>query len=143
MARRLSGGAVECDAVIVAGFGFRAAARVASLQDAYDQAAADRPATHLATLEDKAASQALRSFARSCGLPIVSVPQAELADIDTPTQSGPSRQARHTGSVAEAAALAVAGAGARLLGTRAVSDDRMATCALAIAGDGLTKGEET
>ncbi|MHA6346914.1 cobalamin biosynthesis protein, partial [Roseivivax sp. CAU 1761] len=36
-----------------------------------------------------------------------------------------------TGSVAEAAALAAAGPGARLLGPRAVSPDGCATCALA------------
>jgi len=38
-------------------------------------------------------------------------------------------------SVAEAAALAAAGPGARLVGTRVISDDRLATAAIA-EGDG-------
>jgi cobalt-precorrin 5A hydrolase len=64
----------------------------------------------------------------------------DVAGIGTVTQSGASHRARRTGSVAEAAALVAAGPGATLLGARAVSGDRMATCALA-EGPGADAGE--
>ncbi|MEM1429934.1 MAG: cobalamin biosynthesis protein, partial [Pseudomonadota bacterium] len=65
------------------------------------------------------------------GMGLIAVPEAELRRQVTATQSGASRGSYGTGSVAEAAALAAAGPGARLLAPRSVSDDRLATCALA------------
>jgi cobalt-precorrin 5A hydrolase len=117
------------DAVIAAGFGFRAAATADSLANALARAGA-APAL-LATPDDKARSPAFRSFARRLGLPVLGIDPAALAAQPTLTQSQASRAARGTGSVAEAAAPAAAGPGARLLGPRVVSDDGMATCALA------------
>jgi cobalt-precorrin 5A hydrolase len=117
------------DAVIAAGFGFRAAASADSLADALVRAGST-PGL-LATTEDKAQSPAFRAFARRLGLPVLGIDPAALAAQPTLTQSAASRTARGTGSVAEAAALAAAGPGARLLGPRAVSGDGMATCALA------------
>jgi cobalt-precorrin 5A hydrolase len=117
------------DTVIAAGFGFRAAASAESLADALGRAGA-APYV-LATAEDKARSPAFRIFAQRLGLPILAIEPAALAVQTTLTQSQASRTARGTGSVAEAAALAAAGPGARLLGPRVVSRDGMATCALA------------
>jgi cobalt-precorrin 5A hydrolase len=117
------------DPVIVAGFGFRAAATSDSLADAL--ARAGGAPTLLATAEDKARTPAFRTFAEALGLPVRGIDPATLAAQTTITQSHASRAARATGSVAEAAALAAAGPGARLLGPRAVSGDGMATCALA------------
>lgn len=120
----------------VAGFGCRAGARPESLRDAFEaaQAAALRagasPVSLLATLADKA--PILGPLADTLGLPVAALPAAELACVDTPTRSAASLAARGTGSVAEASALAAAGPGARLAGPRAVSADRMATCAIAI-----------
>ena len=68
---------------------------------------------------------------RRLGLPVHAVDAATLSRQETRTQSKPSRAARGTGSVAEAAALAAAGPGARLLAPRVVSQDGLATCALA------------
>lgn len=120
--------------MIAAGFGFRGAATVESLRDALERAAAGRPVTILAAPADKADAEALRRLAETLGLPVVAVAAAELAAIDTPTRSPRVVAARGTGSMAEAAALAAAGrAGpARLLGPRAVSADRLATCAIAV-----------
>ena len=56
---------------------------------------------------------------------------AALTAQATSTQSPASRASRGTGSVAEAAALAAAGPGARLLSPRVISADGRATCALA------------
>jgi cobalt-precorrin 5A hydrolase len=115
--------------VIAAGFGFRAAATADSLADAL--ARTGGAPTLLATAEDKSRTPAFRSLARRLGLPVLGIDPAALTAQPTLTQSQASRAARGTGSVAEAAALAAAGPGARLLGSRAVSEDGMATCALA------------
>ncbi len=117
--------------MIVAGFGFRSIASVESLREALARAgAAGRPGL-LATAADKAASHVFASFARELALPVRPVADAELTLQSTATRSAASQAARGTGSVAEAAALAAAGPGARLLGPRVVSRDRMASCALA------------
>lgn len=116
--------------MIVAGFGFRGAASAESLRDAL--ACCHGPAPDaLATAADKAQAPALRAFAATLGLPVHGIPAEALARQATLTRSGASLGARDTGSVAEAAALAAAGPGARLLAPRAISGDRMATCALA------------
>jgi cobalt-precorrin 5A hydrolase len=115
---------MECHAVIVAGFGFSSKATLESLRSAYQ--AAGGGAGVLATLADKAG--ALTPLGDALGLPIVAI---DTALPNTLTQSERSIAARGTGSVAEACALAAAGPGAYLLGPRAVSDDRLATCALA------------
>jgi len=113
--------------VIVAGFGFRTGATIASLEAALQRAKGDRQVTALATLSRKAAH--LAPLARKLDLPLI--PVEALAGISTPTQSAASLAAHGTGSVAEAAALAAAGPNARLIARRIVSPDRLATCALA------------
>ena len=113
--------------MIVAGFGFRAGATPDSLRDAYQGAGGG--ADRLATLADKAGSGAFRLFAGAA--PVTAVAADALRDVATATGSARSHAARQTGSVAEACALAAAGPGARLLAPRVISQDRMATCALA------------
>ncbi|WP_294255294.1 cobalamin biosynthesis protein [uncultured Sphingomonas sp.] len=110
--------------MIVAGFGYRSGATAASLRAALEVAQAGTPpVTHVATLADKLPLLA------ALGLPTIAV--ETVAGIATPTRSVASFAARGTGSVAEAAALAAAGPGARLLVPRQISPDRMATCAIA------------
>jgi cobalt-precorrin 5A hydrolase len=123
------------DTVIVAGFGFRSAVREASLADVLARCPRGTEATLLATAEDKARTPAFARFAAAKGLPVRAIDAGLLTGQVTRTRSAASRAARGTGSVAEAAALAAAGPGARLLGPRVVSGDGMATCALA-EGDG-------
>ena len=113
--------------MIVAGFGFRSGASPESLRDAFTRAGGQ--ADRFATLTDKAATEAFQRFAAK--RPVTKVnPDAAREEI-TITHSENSQTARQTGSVAEACALAAAGPGARLLGPRVISSDRMATCALA------------
>ncbi|GAA0747844.1 precorrin methylase [Sphingomonas sp. ABOLD] len=110
--------------MIVAGFGYRSGATAASLRSALALAQTGAPpVTHVATLADKLPLLA------ALGLPTIVVDA--VAGVATPTRSPASLAARGTGSVAEAAALAAAGPGARLLVTRQISPDRMATCAIA------------
>jgi cobalt-precorrin 5A hydrolase len=120
---------MERHAMIVAGFGLRSGTSLAALQDALRQAGGAAGVTHLATLAAKA--KALEPLAESLGLPVLALSPETLRDQPTLTQSGRVQAIHGTGSVAEAAALAAAGPGARLLGRRAVSSDGTATAALA------------
>lgn len=116
--------------MIVAGFGFRAGASDASLRDALARAAKDHTPQMLATADDKV--DGLRTIAKTLNLPVAAVTETDLARQTTLTQSETVNATRKTGSVAEAAALAVAGRNARLVASRHISQDRMATCAIAI-----------
>lgn len=118
----------------VAGFGFRQAATADSLADALDRAGGAAGLTALAAPQDKAAAPCLADLAARLGLPIRPIAADHLRRIETPTQAPRVLAARGTGSVAEAAALAAAGAGACLAGPRTISSDRMASCAIA-SGD--------
>ena len=118
-----------------AGLGFRRDASVASLREALRAAGGAEGLAALATMSDKADAQALTSLAQELGLAIRSIPAEALAEIETVTHSELISARFGTGSVAEAAAIAAAGRGARLIAARAVSQDRMATAAIA-EGDG-------
>lgn len=116
--------------MIVAGFGFRAGASLDTLRIAFDFARHGLPpVTHLATPDDKV--EALALLAAALRLPLLGMSPDVLAAVATPTRSPASLKARGVGSVAEACALAAAGAQGRLLQSRHISPDRMATCAIA------------
>ena len=119
--------------MIVAGVGFRSGASAESLLDAYARAGGGADA--LATIADKAGADGFLAFAVRVKLPVTKVNPQSLSEQNTATCSDHSINARDTGSVAEAAALAAAGPGARLIAPRVVSGDRMATCALAEGKD--------
>ncbi|WP_170770228.1 cobalamin biosynthesis protein [Ruegeria lacuscaerulensis] len=120
--------------MIVAGLGFSSTATVDSLRAAFAAAASDHPVSALATVADKEGHAALAEFAAVTALPLHFIAPADLAGQRTLTCSPRSRASYGTGSVAEASALAAAGSGARLLSPRQISDDRLATCAIAIGG---------
>lgn len=113
--------------MIVAGFGFSTRATPDSLSDAF-AAAGGGPVAALATLADKAG--ALAPLGAALGVAVIAL-DGPLPE--TPTRSAASLRARGAGSVAEACALAAAGPGAVLIAPRALSADRLATCALARA----------
>lgn len=115
--------------MIVAGFGFRSETTLAALQDALARAGGRQGVTHLATLATKA--PALAPLGRHLGLPVIALPTEALQDQPTLTRSHRVQVLYGTGSVAEAAALAAAGPGARLRGPRAKSSDGTATAAIA------------
>jgi cobalt-precorrin 5A hydrolase len=121
---------MERHAMIVAGFGFRASATVASLQSALSLAT-DGAIDALAAPDDKCTAPCLTDLSNTTGLPILPVSAEALANVKTTTQSAHSLRTRGTGSVAEAAALAAAGPDAKLLTIRHISDDNLATCAIA------------
>ena len=116
--------------MIVAGFGFRAGATLASLQDALASAQHGQvQVTRLATPRDK--TPLVERLAEAMDLLLVAIDSDALRAAQTATKSAFSLKIRQTGSVAEACALAAAGPGARLLTPRYISQDRMATCAIA------------
>jgi len=115
----------------VAGLGFRQGVKVAALREALAAAGGHHGLTALATISDKAAAGALVSLASELGLPIKSVSADILAGVETVTRSERIAASFGTGSLAEAVALVVAGRNARLVGQRAVSQDRTATAAIA------------
>lgn len=119
----------------VAGLGFKKDVTLASLREALAAAGGPDGLAAVATVSDKADTEALRLLARECAVPIKAVPPETLARIATATQSKLVMEKFGTGSLAEAAALAAAGPRARLIATRAVSQDRTATAAIA-EGDG-------
>lgn len=113
--------------MIVAGFGMRAGATATSLRDALTATGA--APDMLAAASDHAPRVA--ALAEALALPLVAIAADVLAAPQTVTHSPAAQAARGTGSVAEAAALAAAGPGARLLVPRRIAPDRMATCAIA------------
>lgn len=86
----------------------------------------------LATGEAKSGEPALAEAALALGVPLEIVGAALIAAQATPTRSGPSLAVAGAGSLAEAAALAAAGEGARLLGPRTLLGP--VACALAETG---------
>ena len=115
----------------VAGFGCRAGATtdaIAAALAATGVSCVDR----FAVPADRAAL--LEPLALQRGVPLIAVPPDKVASTPTPTRSPVSLAARGTGSVAEAAALVAAGAGAHVTVTRRISPDRSVTCAIAVSG---------
>ncbi len=120
--------------MIVAGFGFRAAASAADLRAALMLTGMDPDA--LASIREKAAAPALRDLSTDMRITLLSLDLDEISGVPTPTVS-PRIQARFgTGSLAEATAIAGArrgaqGAQVRLLSPRLQTANGMATVAIA------------
>lgn len=111
----------------VAGIGCRADAPLAALQAALDAAEAQAgPVDALATIAARGPHLAPLAGLRALPLHLVAV-----EGIATPTRSPRILALHGTGSVAEAAALAAAGPGARIVAVRHVSPCGQATAAIA------------
>ncbi len=116
--------------MIVAGFGFRAAATMDSLQNALT-ATGETAISAIATPSDKARSKAIQALAATLHLPVIEVASTDMKAAPTTTEAAKVQDKRGTGSVAEACALVAAGPEAALKGPRTISTDRLATCAIA------------
>ena len=127
---------MERAALTVLGVGFHSGVGLASLHDALRAACTAAQASPVlsavATAQDKQDAPAQAQFAQELRVPLVGVALPLLAaQPATPSAFAPARYGGR--SLAEAAALAAAGPGARLLAPRAVSSDRQATAALAVS----------
>jgi cobalamin biosynthesis protein CbiG len=117
---------------LIAGIGCRRGATAEDVLAAIDAAMAATgrartELTRLATIPQKAEEAGLVAAAHELGIGLTIVEDA--ADFPGPTESRCSRATTGLGSVAESAALAAAGPGARLLAPRSTTS--RATCALA------------
>ncbi|WP_253393890.1 cobalamin biosynthesis protein [Methylorubrum extorquens] len=123
---------------VVAGIGFRQATTAAEIVALLNRALAEAglasgQLTAIATAADRAGEPAIREAATVFGLAPIALDAAALTAVDARvvTRSRRIEASRGVGSVAEAAALACAGAAARLVLHRIASAG--ATCALAVA----------
>lgn len=126
--------------MIVAGLGCRRNCNADEIVEVVDTALASHGLARealsaIAVTAGRAAMPALEEAAREFGLPLLVPEPAALEKAATGllTHSLYSSQATGLGSASEAAALAAAGAGARLLGPRVVKGP--ATCAIAIGDE--------
>ena len=119
----------------IIGCGFRQYASVESFESALSKTPKTEYYSGICVPEDKMSHKALCAFAKKLHLPIYGVKSDAISGTDTPTKSSKIMNIRHTGSVAEAAALSIFKTPARLISTRAISDDRQAVCAIAMGVD--------
>ena len=125
--------------LIAIGVGCRKAcspdAITALVRDALARAGALEGERRLFSLADKRGEPGLVAAAETLGFALVFLPRDRLAAEEPRLLTRSSAAERRFGlaSVAEAAALAGAGPGARLLGPRRAAGG--ATCAIALAGD--------
>ena len=117
--------------LMVAGFGFRDSANLTSFQNAFAKAAKGYDIAAMAVPEDKINHPELQKFARALAIPLYGVENSTLQATITPTQSDIILQKRQTGSIAEAAAIAIFTSTAIIAKKRCISDDRLAVCAVA------------
>ena len=113
------------------GCGFRQNASLESFESALSKLPKTDHYSGICVPEDKIAHEAFCAFAKKLALPIYGIKKDAIASVITDTQSAKIIKARHTGSVAEAAALAIFKTPARLVAARAISNDRYAVCAIA------------
>jgi len=122
--------------ILIAGFGFRASADIYSLTNAFEKATRGCAVAGFAAPVDKINHPALTALARRYELPLYAVETETMKAIDTLTRSAVVLERRQTGSVAEAAALALFTGPADLVCGRQISADGRAVCAVA-EGDSL------
>ena len=119
----------------IIGCGFRHYASIESFESALSKTPKTEYYSGICVPEDKMSHKALCEFAKKLHLPIYGVKSDVISGTDTPTKSSKIINIRHTGSVAEAAALSIFKTPARLISKRAISDDRHAVCAIAMGVD--------
>jgi len=111
----------------IAGLGFRKGVSAESLAAALALVA---PFDAIATLDSKAQEPGFINLINTLPQPFHPVSQADLQAAET-EGAGAARRLYGTGSVAESAALAAAGPGARLVQTKIKGPDGQAVAALA------------
>ena len=117
--------------LFIIGCGFRKNASIESFESALSKLPETKYYSGICVPEDKMNHEELCKFAKKLNLPIYSVSSDTISNITTLSQSPRILDIRYTGSVAEAAALAIFKSPASLISRRAISDDRYAVCAIA------------
>lgn len=115
----------------IVGFGLRQSATIASLQDAFLKVAENLPVSAISTLTDKAMLPAFSEFSRLMGMPIILLDKKNLEGVKTQTRSELIEKKFGVGSVAEAVAIAAKEPFGQLYRKRQISEDELATAAVA------------
>ncbi|WP_169546401.1 cobalamin biosynthesis protein [Sneathiella aquimaris] len=114
------------------GIGFRSDATLASFEDVYEKVNSGFHICGVATLSGKEKTPAFIQFISEMDVPVSVHSRESLGRFKTPSVTVKSVEIYGVSSVAEASALAAAGPSSRLCGKRQVSDDGMATAAIAM-----------
>ena len=117
--------------LFVIGYGFRKNASIESFESAFSKLPRIEYYSGICVPDDKISHKALCEFAKKMVLPVYGIKRDAIASAVTLTKSAKIIEARNTGSVAEAAALAIFKTPARLIAARAISSDKYAVCAIA------------
>ena len=114
----------------IAGLGFHSTTSAATLRDAL--ALLHHIPAHVAVLQNKTQITGFQELATGTELSVITIEEAEIIGIETPTQSKRIQARFGTGSVAEALALVAARryGSARLIVHRLITANGLATVAL-------------
>lgn len=115
----------------VLGIGFRQAATIKSFRSAMSAISFSLNIDLIAVPSDKSNDKELLHFSELAGIKVMGISEDLLFQQETKTKSKMSKVYRKVDSVAEAAALAGAGNGSRLVVHRVVSKDGCVTAAIA------------
>ena len=116
---------------MIAGFGFQNSATEKSFNDLKSKFMLRHNISFVATTSEKSKTKAFVDFARNNNFKIISVSHKDLIGIKTPTKSQNSKKYKDIDCFCEAVALKTAGENSKIIQKREVSDDRLATIAIA------------
>ena len=116
---------------MIAGFGFQNSVTEKSFNDLKSKFMLRYNISFVATTSEKSKTKAFVDFARKNNFKIICVSHKDLIGIETITHSDKSKRYKDTDCFCEAVALIAAGGNAKIIQTREISDDRLATIAIA------------
>ena len=116
---------------MIAGFGFQKSVTERSFNDLKNKFMLKYNVSLVATTSEKSKTKAFVDFARKNNFKIISVSQKDLIGVRTITQSDKSKKYKDIDCFCEAVALIAAGENAKIIQKREISDDRLATIAIA------------
>ena len=116
---------------MIAGFGFQKSVTERSFNDLKNKFMLKYNVSLVATTSEKSKTKAFVDFAQNNNFKIISVSHKDLTGIKTPTQSKNSKKYRDIDCFCEAVALKAAGENSKIIQKRKISDDRLATIAIA------------
>ena len=116
---------------MIAGFGFQNSVTEKSFNDLKSKFMLRYSISFVATTSEKSKTKAFVDFAQNNNFKIISVSHKDLTGIKTPTQSQNSKKYKDIDCFCEAVALKTAGENSKIIQKREISDDRLATIAIA------------
>tara|TARA_B100001250_G_scaffold398652_1_gene407156 strand:+ start:2585 stop:2959 length:375 start_codon:yes stop_codon:yes gene_type:complete len=118
---------------MIAGFGFQTSVKESSFNDLSEKFMKKYNVSLIATTIEKSQTQAFIDFAKRNNFKIVPVNNKDLQKIATLTKSNASKKYKDTDCFCEAVALVAAGENSKIIHPQEISNDRLATIAIAQA----------